>query len=76
MILLFILQLINVLFIYQPHNYVSCFLQKVEDTVENLETELAALLDAIEDPKWRPLLDNTGQKTVDILKDPEQRGQS
>ncbi|KAG7999910.1 hypothetical protein GBF38_001986, partial [Nibea albiflora] len=50
--------------------------KKVEDTVENLETELAALLDAIGDPKWRPLLDKTGQKTVDILEDPEQRGQS
>ncbi|TMS04719.1 Placenta-specific protein 9 [Larimichthys crocea] len=58
------------------HTRLDIVEKKVEDTVENLETELAALLDAIEDPKWRPLLDNTGQKTVDILKDPEQRGQS
>ena len=53
-----------------------CLLQKVEDTVEKLEVELAALLDVIEAPKWRPLLDNTGRTTVDILEDPEQRGQS
>lgn len=70
MILLFILQLINVLFICQPHNHVSCLLQKVEDTVEKLETELAALLDAIDAPEWRPLLDNTGNTAVDILEDP------
>ncbi len=60
----------------QPHNYVFCLLQKVEDTVEKLEVELAALLDTIEAPKWRPLLDNTGRTAVDILDDPEKRGQS
>ncbi|TKS85249.1 Placenta-specific protein 9 [Collichthys lucidus] len=48
--------------------------KKVEDTVENLETELAALLDAIEDPKWRPLLDNTGQKTVGYPQGPRAEG--
>lgn len=74
--LLFILQLINVLFNHQPHKYVLSLLQKVEDTVEKLEAELAALLDEIEAPKWRPLLDNTGKTAVDILEDPEQRGQS
>lgn len=47
-----------------------CLLQKVEDTVEKLEVELAALLDAVEAPKWRPLLDNTGRTAVDILEDP------
>lgn len=76
MILLFILQVINVLCIFQPHNFFFCLLQKVEDTVENLEVELAALLDVIEDPKWRPQLDNTGRTAVDILEDPEKRGQS
>ncbi len=76
MILLFILQLINVLFKSQPNNFVSSLQQKVEDTVENLEVELAAILDAIEDPKWHPLLDNTGRTAVDILEDPPQRGQS
>lgn len=43
--------------------------------MENFEAELAALLDAVEDPKWRPLLDNTGKPEVDILEDPGQRGQ-
>lgn len=37
--------------------------------METLETELAALLDAIEAPKWRHLLDNTGKTAVDILKE-------
>lgn len=60
---------------YSCTNHVSCLLQKVEDTVESLEVELAALLEAIEDPKWRPLLDNTGRTAVDILEDPGQRGQ-
>ncbi|XP_051284020.1 placenta-specific protein 9-like [Dicentrarchus labrax] len=58
------------------HNRLDVVEKKVEDTVQNLEVELAALLDAIEAPKWRPLLDNTGKPTVDILEDPEQRGQS
>lgn len=60
----------------QPHNYVSRLWQKVEDTVENLEAELTALLDAIEAPKWRPLLDSRGRTTVDILEDPGPRGRS
>lgn len=41
--------------------------------MENFETQLAALLDAIEDSKWRPLLDNTGKPEVDILEDPGKR---
>ncbi|KAM8851838.1 placenta-specific protein 9-like [Synchiropus picturatus] len=43
--------------------------KKVELTVEQLEEELAALLDVIEAPKWRPLLENP-EKTIDILQDP------
>ncbi|XP_070834277.1 placenta-specific protein 9-like [Chaetodon trifascialis] len=58
------------------HNRLDVVEKKVEDTVENLEVELAALLDAIEAPKWRPLLDNTGKTVVDILEDPGQRGRS
>ncbi|KAM9345222.1 placenta-specific protein 9-like [Symphorus nematophorus] len=58
------------------HNRLDVVEKKVEDTVDKLEVELAALLDTIEDPKWRPLLDNTGRTAVDILEDPEQRGQS
>ncbi|KAM9809555.1 uncharacterized protein ACBT44_012745 [Syngnathus typhle] len=46
--------------------------KKVEDTVGKLEVELAALLEAIEDPKRRPRLDNTGTP-VDILEDPAGR---
>lgn len=42
--------------------------------MESLEVELAALLEAIEAPKWRPLLDNAGRTAVDILEDPGQRG--
>lgn len=41
--------------------------KKVEDTVEKLEAELAILLDAIDAPKWRPLLDMSGKPSVDIL---------
>ncbi|GLD70689.1 placenta-specific protein 9 [Lates japonicus] len=58
------------------HSRLDVVEKKVEDTVEKLEAELAALLDEIEAPKWRPLLDNTGKTAVDILEDPEQRGQS
>uniref|UniRef100_A0A3Q1I0P4 Placenta associated 9 n=1 Tax=Anabas testudineus TaxID=64144 RepID=A0A3Q1I0P4_ANATE len=68
------LQVNNVLLICQPHQRVSCCLQKVEDTVEKLEVELATLLDAIEAPRWRPLLDSTGNTAVDILEDPGQGG--
>ncbi|KAM7385124.1 hypothetical protein PAMP_001221 [Pampus punctatissimus] len=57
------------------HSRVDVVEKNVEDTVEKLETELAALLDTIEAPKWRPLLDNRG-KPVDILEDPEKRAQS
>nr|XP_046257404.1 placenta-specific protein 9-like [Scatophagus argus] len=58
------------------HNRMDVVEKKVEDTIENLEVELAAILDVIEDQKWRPLLDNTGKTAVDILEDPGQRGQS
>ncbi|XP_034464266.1 placenta-specific protein 9-like [Hippoglossus hippoglossus] len=56
------------------HNRLDVVEKKVEDTVEKLEVELAALLDTIEAPKWRPLLDTAGQTTVDILEEPLQRG--
>lgn len=52
------------------HTRLDVVEKKVEDTVEKLEVELATLLDAIEAPKWRPLLDNTGKPTVDILDNP------
>ncbi|KAM9727118.1 placenta-specific protein 9-like [Menidia menidia] len=48
----------------------------VENTVEKLEAELAALLEAIDAPQWRPLLDNRGETMVDILQDPDQRPRS
>ncbi|XP_061914776.1 placenta-specific protein 9-like [Entelurus aequoreus] len=51
------------------HNRLDVVEKKVEDTVGKLEAELAALLEDIEDPKWRPLLDKTGNP-VDILEDP------
>lgn len=43
----------------------------MEDRVEKLEVELAALLDAIGAPELHPVLDNTGNMLVDILEDPE-----
>lgn len=55
------------------HNRIDAVEKTVEDTVEKLEVELVALLDRIEDPQWSPLVDSTGQNTVDILEDPEQR---
>ncbi|XP_054456297.1 placenta-specific protein 9-like [Anoplopoma fimbria] len=55
------------------HNRLDVVEKKVEDTVEKLEVEMADLLDAIEAPKWRPLLDNAGKTAVDILEDPGQR---
>ncbi|KAM8738204.1 placenta-specific protein 9-like [Acanthopagrus latus] len=58
------------------HGRLDAVEKKVEDTVENLEAELTALLDAIEAPKWRPLLDNRGRTAVDILEDPGQMGRS
>ncbi|XP_057704355.1 placenta-specific protein 9-like isoform X2 [Corythoichthys intestinalis] len=51
------------------HNRLDVVEKKVEDTVGKLEVELKALLEAIEDTKWRPQLDNSG-KTIDILEDP------
>lgn len=42
--------------------------KRLEDTVQMLETELAALLDEIEAPKWTPLLDtDSGAPIIDIL---------
>nr|XP_028279857.1 placenta-specific protein 9 [Parambassis ranga] len=58
------------------HSRLDVVEKKVEDTVEKLEVELAALLDAIDAPEWRPLLDDTGKTAVDILEEPGQRGQS
>ncbi|KAG7229869.1 hypothetical protein INR49_012393 [Caranx melampygus] len=59
------------------HSRLDAVEKKVEETVEKLEVELASLLDTVEAPKWRPLLDNAGQTAVvDILEDPGQRGQS
>ncbi|XP_071400796.1 placenta-specific protein 9-like [Centroberyx affinis] len=49
------------------HNRLDVVEKRVEDTVEKLEAELAALLDVIEDPEWRPLLDTSGKPVVDIL---------
>ncbi|KAA0718377.1 hypothetical protein E1301_Tti020457 [Triplophysa tibetana] len=44
--------------------------KRLEDTVEKLETELAVLLDAIEAPEWRPLLDtDSSQPVIDILQE-------
>lgn len=56
------------------HSRLDVVEKKVEDTVEKLEAELAALLETIDAPKWRPLLDDVRKTTVDILEDPAQRG--
>ncbi|CAI5653374.1 placenta-specific protein 9 [Oreochromis aureus] len=58
------------------HHRLDVVEKQVEDTVEKLEVELAALLDAIEAPKWRHLMDNVGKTAVDILEDPGERSQS
>ncbi|KAF6737442.1 Placenta-specific protein 9 [Oryzias melastigma] len=58
------------------HSRMDAVEKRMEGTVENLEAELAALLDAIHDTQWSPLLDKPGQTAVDILQDPEQRGRS
>ncbi|XP_029962055.1 placenta-specific protein 9-like [Salarias fasciatus] len=58
------------------HERLDVVEKNVEDTVEKLEVELASLLDAMESPEWRPLLDRAGKTTVDILEDPEKRGRS
>ncbi|KAK2823961.1 hypothetical protein Q5P01_021136 [Channa striata] len=55
------------------HHRMDVVEKKVEDTVEKLEVELAALLEAVEAPTWRPLLDNNGKTDVDILEEPVQR---
>ncbi|XP_029377507.1 placenta-specific protein 9-like [Echeneis naucrates] len=56
------------------HSRLDVVEKKVEETVDKLEVELTSLLDVIEAPKWRPLLDSTRRTTVDILEEPEQRG--
>ncbi|KAG7274739.1 hypothetical protein CRUP_035530 [Coryphaenoides rupestris] len=53
------------------HNRLDVVEKKVEETVEKLEAELAILLDAIDAPEWRPLLDKSGKPSVDILDGPE-----
>ncbi|XP_017297312.1 placenta-specific protein 9 [Kryptolebias marmoratus] len=58
------------------HSRLDVVEQRVEDTVDKLEAELAALLDTIEAPRWRPLLDTNEKTKVDILQDPGQRDQS
>jgi len=50
--------------------------KKVEDTVEKLEAELAILLDAIDAPEWRPLLDTSGKPSMDIFDGPEDASQT
>ncbi|KAM4591463.1 placenta-specific protein 9-like [Odontesthes bonariensis] len=58
------------------HNRMDVVEKRVENTVGKLEAELAALLEYLDDPQWRPLLENTPKTTVDILQDPEQRARS
>ncbi|XP_041866559.1 placenta-specific protein 9-like [Melanotaenia boesemani] len=58
------------------HKRLDVVEKRVENTVEKLESELAVLLEAIDAPQWRPLLEDTGEPTVDILQDPEEKGQS
>ncbi|XP_054885336.1 placenta-specific protein 9-like [Poeciliopsis prolifica] len=58
------------------HNRLDVVEKRVENTVMKLEGELAALMEAIEAPQWRPLLDTHGKTVVDILEDPGQRRQS
>ncbi|XP_076025454.1 placenta-specific protein 9-like [Genypterus blacodes] len=55
------------------HTRLDVVEKKVEDTVGKLEVELASLLDAVNAPQWRPLLDNAGKPTVDIVEDPGER---
>ncbi|XP_056903461.1 placenta-specific protein 9-like [Takifugu flavidus] len=47
------------------HSRLDLVEKRVEDTVGTLEVELASLLEAIEAPKWRPLLGKPGEETVD-----------
>lgn len=51
-----------------------CLLQKVEDAVGTLELELASLLEAVEAPDWRPLLDKLGERSVDVILEEARRG--
>ncbi|KAM9365424.1 placenta-specific protein 9-like [Pholidichthys leucotaenia] len=53
------------------HHRLDVVEKQVEDTVEKLEAELAALLDIVDAPEWRPLMDSTGRTAVDILEDPK-----
>ncbi|KAJ0004941.1 hypothetical protein NQD34_011155 [Periophthalmus magnuspinnatus] len=55
------------------HNRMDAIEKTVEDAVNRLEGELVGLLDKIEDPQWSPLVDSTGQKSVDIFEDPPHR---
>ncbi|KAM8859907.1 uncharacterized protein AB9W97_019709 [Spinachia spinachia] len=55
------------------HGRLDVVEKKVEDRVEKLEVELAALLDVVGAPESRPVWDNTGNVLVDILEDPGQR---
>lgn len=55
------------------HKRLDVVEKKVEDTVDKLDGELSALLEAIDAPEWRPLLDKPQQTTVDILKEPVQK---
>ncbi|KAM3842814.1 placenta-specific protein 9-like [Diretmus argenteus] len=56
------------------HRRLDVVEKRVEDTVEKLEAELAILLDAIDAPEWRPLLDTSGKPVVDILDGPGDEG--
>ncbi|TWW54491.1 hypothetical protein D4764_0211220 [Takifugu flavidus] len=47
------------------HSRLDLVEKRVEDTVGTLEVELASLLEAIEAPKWRPLLGKPGEETED-----------
>lgn len=57
------------------HNRLDVVEKRVEDTVMKLEGELVALMEAIEAPQWRPLLDMSGKTAVDIFEDPAQKDQ-
>ncbi|KAM4600033.1 placenta-specific protein 9-like [Fundulus diaphanus] len=57
------------------HKRLDVVEKRVENTVMKLEGELADLMEAIDAPQWRPLLDTSAKTAVDILEDPAQRGQ-
>ncbi|RXM35776.1 Mitochondrial import inner membrane translocase subunit Tim23 [Acipenser ruthenus] len=48
------------------HHRLDSVEKRVEEVVGQLETEVSILLDAIEAPEWRPLLEAEGP-TIDIL---------